>query len=104
MNAALLIIGLTMAGALALGLRAARGREMTLELAFVDGLHLRQQLLASRRELRLEASPVRATGDPLETARVLEAVNELGDAAAAQGQPLRELAHARPAGGTVTDR
>ena len=37
MNAALLIIGLTMAGALALGLRAGRGREMTLEQWSVGG-------------------------------------------------------------------
>lgn len=37
MNAALLLIGLTMAGALALGLRAARGREMTLEQWSVGG-------------------------------------------------------------------
>src|SRR6516162_1591463 len=37
MNAALLIIGLTMAGALALGLRAGRGREMTLEQWTVGG-------------------------------------------------------------------
>ena len=37
MNAALLIIGLTMAGALALGLRAGHGREMTLEQWSVGG-------------------------------------------------------------------
>src|SRR5580704_17979243 len=37
MNAALLLIGLTMAGALALGLRAACGREMTLEQWTVGG-------------------------------------------------------------------
>ena len=37
MNAALLIIGLTMAGALALGLRAGRGCEMTLEQWSVGG-------------------------------------------------------------------
>jgi SSS family solute:Na+ symporter len=37
MNAALLLIGLTMAGALALGLRAACGREMTLEQWSVGG-------------------------------------------------------------------
>ena len=37
MNAALLIIGLTMAGALALGLRAGRGREMSITYKSVLG-------------------------------------------------------------------
>src|SRR5919109_2071471 len=87
-----------------LGLLGAQRAEVAFDLCGVDRAHLLQHPLSGGRQLGLEASPVLRAGYALQIAGFLEAVNELGDPAAAQRQPFGELAHSGPAVGAAIDR
>src|SRR5437764_820019 len=87
-----------------LRLLRAQHAQVALQLRVIHGPHLLEHRLARGRELGLKRPAVPGAVHAFDVAGLLEAVDELGDASAAQREPVGQLTHSRAPVGTGLDR